>query len=213
MSSGKPPDRFYMHESMVSREQIRGLQQLVRHSAGEREIDAFISANRQLLTLPLDFARTGHHGAWVVPKAAIRSGIHGTVQGMIPDFLVGGESSDGISWLVVELKGAGARLFSGSGNKVRFSPDANRGICQTLEYIDYCARAQAHLRDEMQLAGLREPMAYLILGREEETESDRLRDLKAAWNRRMGGAVSIRSYDSLLRVATRLAESYDRRGG
>jgi len=146
-----------------------------------------------------------------VPKAAIRSGIHGTVQGMIPDFLVGGESSNGITWLVVELKGAGAKLFSGSGgaSKLRFSSDANRGICQALEYIDYCARAQAHLRDEMQLAGLREPAACLIMGREQEVAPERLRDLKAAWNRRMGSAVSIRSYDSLLRVATRLVESYD----
>jgi len=206
--SDRPPEQFYMHESMVSREQIRGLQRLVEDAAGERDIDAFISANPQLLTLPLDFARTGHHGAWVVPKAAIRSGIPGTIQGLIPDFLVGGESSDGISWIVVELKGAAARLFSRSGETVRFSPDANRGICQTLEYIDYCGRAQAHLRDEMQLAGLREPTAYLILGREEELEVQRLRDLKAAWNRRMGGAIAIRSYDSLLRAATRLVESY-----
>jgi hypothetical protein len=70
---GWPPEEYYVHESLVTKEQIDHLRILVDRRAGEREIDAFITANLVVLTILLDFYRTGHQGAWVVPKKTIRS--------------------------------------------------------------------------------------------------------------------------------------------
>jgi hypothetical protein len=100
----------------------------------------------------------------------------------------------------VELKGADAPMFSQSSSKLAFSPVVNRGICQLLEYIDYCASAQAYLRDTLRLTGFREPGGFLIVGRGSEFERDlRRQQIKAAWNRRMGDAIEIRSWDGLIR--------------
>lgn len=203
-----PPREYYLHEKQITKEQIDRLKALIANKAKEREIDAFISDNPVVLTIPLDFFRTGHHGGWVVPKKAVRSRVSQGIPGLIPDFLIGGRSSMGFTWMVIELKGAGDNLFSKVSDKIYFSKTANQGICQLLEYIDFCSKSQANIRDSLRLTDFREPTGLMIIGTESEFDDPRKRDLKSAWNRKMG-SLEIRSYDALLRTCESIYESYN----
>jgi len=67
----------------------------------------------------------------------------GTIQkGLIPDYIVGGCSSGGFNWFVLELKGADRQMLTASNNYLYLSSAANKAIGQVIEYIDYCASAQ-----------------------------------------------------------------------
>jgi hypothetical protein len=198
-----PPVEYHQHESTLKPEVVEGLRQLVEKNAGERELDAYISEQPVLLTALLDFNNTGNHAAWVVPKKAIRSKISGEVSGLIPDFLVGGKNSYGITWYVVELKGAEHSLFTKSGSNLYLSSTANRGLCQVLEYMHFCNTAQAYLRDTLKLHGFVSAKAFVFIGREAETLSSRASDLKSALNN-MNDHLQIRSYDALLRCCDRI---------
>ncbi len=92
-----PPKEYFMHESKITKKQVHELETLIRNSAGEREVDSFVSENPVMLTIPLDFSSTGHHGAWVIPKKSIRPRISNDTPGLIPDFIVGGKSSGGFT--------------------------------------------------------------------------------------------------------------------
>jgi len=120
-----------------------------------------------------------------------------------------GANSDGVSWWVLELKGPDKNAFKVRGRRVSLTSDANEGICQLLDYIDVSSRSQAYLRDELKLAGYREPRGALLIGTEEESEDEHVRDFKGAWNR-MNPRVQIRSYTALLREAERKIESQRR---
>ncbi len=110
--------------------------------------------------------------------------------------------------MVVELKGTNETLFTSTKNKMRFSKTANKAICQLLEYIDFCSKSQSNIRDALKLNDFREPSGFLLVGKEEEFNDLRKRDLKAAWNRRMSNTIHIRSYDALLRTCKRIYKSY-----
>ena len=205
-----PPKEYFMHESKITKSQIDELKSLINDNAGERDVDSFITRNPVVLTIPLDFASTGHHGAWIIPKRSIRSKISNDTPGLIPDFIVGGRNSGGFTWMIVELKGINTSLFTTSHNKVYFSSEANRGICQLLEYIDFCSKSQAHIRDILKLKDFREPNGFLIIGKEDEFRDSRKKELKAAWNRSIKNTIYIKSYDALLRSCTRIYDSFNR---
>lgn len=202
-----PPKEYYVHESSIQSEMVEGLRLLVNNNAGERKLDAYISKYPVLLTALLDFKNTGHHAAWVVPKKAIRSKISDDTPGLIPDFLVGGKNSFGIRWYVVELKGAEHRLFTKSGGKLYLSNSANRGLCQVLEYMHFCNTRQTYLRDTLKLLGFDSAEAFVFIGRESETDSQREMELKSAINN-INAHLEIRSYDALLRCCEKLINSY-----
>lgn len=202
-----PPEEYYVTRTKITREQVDALHRLVTDRASEKDLNEFVKDNPAILLSLLQWTRTGHHGAWVISKATVRPHLPGDRRGYIPDFLLGGKSSDGFTWWVVELKGADANLFSKRGNYYRLSYNANHGVCQLLNYIDYCAEIQQHLRDQYGLTGFREPDGFLIIGREDEFEYDREREkLKAAWNRAVGTKLHIRTWSSLVRAARHLLE-------
>ena len=191
-----------MEESSVSEAVRLAWGTLLDKATTERVVDAFLRENPSLLGQCLNFHNFGHGGMWIIPQKLIDPGAIAR-KGLKPDYLFGGKSSDGIFWCVAELKGPGERLFNryGTGKKsVRFSQAANEGICQLLQYMDYCSSQQSYLRDHLKLQEFREPKGFLIVGRESEFENDsELQDLKAAWNRISGGKIMLRTYDALLR--------------
>jgi|JI10StandDraft_1071094.scaffolds.fasta_scaffold325394_3 hypothetical protein len=202
-----PPFEYHVRESSIRTEVFEGLRGLVKGNAGERQIDAYISKNPVLLTALLEFKNTGHHAAWVVPKRAIRSKVSSDVPGLIPDFLVGGKNSFGITWYVVELKGAEHSLFTKSGGKLYLSNTANRGLCQALEYMHFCNTSQGYLRDTLKLSGFVSAEAFVFIGREGETDTPREMALKSAINS-ISANLQVRSYDALLRCCEKILSSY-----
>jgi hypothetical protein len=89
-----------------------------------------------------------------------------------------------------------------AGN-ISLSSIANRGICQLLQYIDYCSAAQSYLRDTLKLKEFREPKGFLIIGREAELSSDRdAQELSRAFNEMTAPRIEVRTFDALVRSNT-----------
>lgn len=177
---------------------VSELRRLVEESASETDLDQFIRGEPNLLSSLLHFAATGHHGGNVYPQQVIRPTVVGEQKGLIPDYLISGKSSGGISWWVLELKGPGEKLFCNSGNKLRLSDTANNGLLQIHEYVDFCKEHQSSLREALKLEDFSEPMGILLIGRESELADPRRRKMKES----LGGHTSrirIRTWDSLLR--------------
>lgn len=190
------------HETFLKKEQIEGFEKLLERNAGEKALDEFLTKNPAIFCAALNNFRTGHHGAIVIPKENIRASIKATPEkGLIPDFLIGGDSSNGWEWWVVELKGSDQSIFVQNTSETYFSTETNRGICQLLEYIDFCAEYQGILRDLYKLENFREPNGLLIVGREAEIKADPTKQrLKAAWNRLHREKLEIRTFDFIGRV-------------
>ncbi len=196
-----PPKELRVSHLEVSKKQFKSFETLVEGNAGETEIANFLKNNKSVLVNSLRSLNTGHHGAWVIPKQMVRPPMAESQKGLIPDYVLGGLSSDGFEWFVLELKGADQRIITESNNLLYFGSVANKAICQTIEYIDYCASVQAYLRDSLKLRDFREPKGFILIGRETEFPNDSRREkFKSAWNRFMGHKIEIRTYDSLLRV-------------
>ena len=203
-----PPLEYFVEQNAVTMKQVEGYRQLVEQRSGETALDHFIRDNKELLVNTLDFVSTGHQGSWVLPQQPIKTALRSVDNGLIPDYLVCGKSSDGLAWWVIEFKGADEPLFNISADgRVSFGAAANKGILQLLEYIDFCDEHQSTLRDQLKLPDFREPRGMLIIGRETEVEEDhRLQKVKAAWNRLVGGRLEIRTHDALIRHAGQKAE-------
>lgn len=193
-----PSQEFFVSQHDVTELQYSGLRKLVEKRASETEVERFLKTNKQALALILGLFQTGHHAAWIIPKQTIRTRLGNHAPGLIPDYLVAGANSDGVTWWVLELKGCDAKVFSNSSSSQSFSPTANRGVVQLLEYIDACSEVQSYLRDQLGLKGFREPRGILLMGTDDEYSETRRRKLKAAWNRNVP-KIQIRSYNALLR--------------
>jgi hypothetical protein len=192
-----PPREYFVYEDDVTEAQTRDFGKLINKNVNEKDIDDYITANPVVLTMLLSEFGTGHHGAWVVPKKEIRSRISDAIPGLIPDFIVGGKSSNGFEWFVVELKGVCHTIFNSSKHKLSLSPIVNHGMCQIMEYMDYCDQIHLHIRDQFKLNDFRNPKGFLVVGRESETSDRRKMDLKKAFNDRLHN-IRIKSYDYLL---------------
>jgi|HubBroStandDraft_5_1064220.scaffolds.fasta_scaffold14277_2 hypothetical protein len=201
-----PDKEHFANQHKVRREQRDELYELLARRATEREMERFLGANPEVLALVTFMYSTGHHAAWIYPKAHIRAP-GGVSSGLIPDYVLAGANSGGVSWFLLELKSPGHKAFTKKDANVYLSSEANRGICQLLNYIDVASRSQGHLRDEMKLAGFREPRGILLIGTEDETQDEDIRSFKAAWNR-MHPTLEIRSYNSLLRVVDRKLQDF-----
>ena len=203
-----PPKKAFVSQHDVSAEQLTELQRLLDARPTERDIERFLARNNEVLSLALFLFSTGHHATWIYPKQQIRPATK-SVKGLVPDYVMAGANSDGISWWVLELKGPDKKAFKVRGRRVSLTSDANEGICQLLDYIDISSRSQAYLRDELKLAGYREPRGILLIGTEEESEDEHIRGFKGAWNR-MNPRVQVRSYTALLRELEKKLESQRR---
>jgi hypothetical protein len=182
----------------VTADQYTRLVDLVDRKASEREIERFLTNAREVLSLAIWMFSSGHHMSWIFPKQQIRPS-SGSMGGLIPDYLMAGARSGGVDWFVLELKGADKLAFTRNRNRVWLSADANKGVCQLLNYIDRSSRDQAYLRDGLNLPGFREPRGILMIGTDGESNDPDVREFKSAWNNRMGSRVEIRSYNALLR--------------
>lgn len=204
------PKEFHHSRREITHEQLTELGELVESRSGEKQIDRFIRDNPSVLTAALKFASTGHHGTWILSQQMIRPKLGTVKPGLIPDFIIGGKSSDGFEWWVVELKGADAKLFTRKGGKLCPSHTLNKGICQLLTYIDYCDESQSILREQFRLTDFRQPNGLIIIGREEELDNDgQKRKLKSAWNKINATHLEIRTFDALLRVAGELYQFWE----
>ena len=201
---------FATHERFITKAQVEEFGKLIDKDASETTVHDFLIDNPEIFTVLLDSYRTGNHDAIVIPKQEIRPRIKTEdLKGLIPDFLIGGKNSDGWNWWVIELKGPTQTLFSQTNSDTYFSPEINKGICQLLEYIDFCAEQQSTLRDSFKLNQFREPYGLVIAGREKELNSDnKRRQLKASWNRLVYGKLEIRTYDSILNRLNELYQLY-----
>lgn len=195
---GWPPKDYFVDQHKVSLAQYKEFEQLVYSRASETQIESFLSRNKEVLALTIFLFCTGHHASWVYPKQQIRPA-SGDVSGLIPDYVLAGASSDGVSWFVLELKGADKDAFRTHGKRVCLSREANEGVCQLINYIDVSSRSQAYLRDELKLSGYREPCGILLIGIDEESDDEQVCIFKGAWNR-LNTQVQIRSYGAVLRI-------------
>ena len=193
-----PAEEFYVNQGAVTAEQYDRLRGLIESGASETEVEAFFNNNQSALALVLTFFQTGHHASWIIPKQIIRARLSDTSPGLIPDYLIAGANSDGVTWWVLEVKSPGARIFAGTDSAKTLSTEANRGLLQLLEYIDVCAENQAYLRDAAGLKGLRKPKGLLLIGTDTEMTDVRNRKRRAAWNR-VNSSFQIRTYSSLFR--------------
>jgi Shedu protein SduA, C-terminal len=194
-----PPEKYHAYHMDITVEQGEEFERLIEERVDETTIDRFLQKNKNVLVHCLRSFKTGHHGAWVIPQQQIRPPMEPLHKGLIPDYIIGGKSSDGFEWFVLELKGISPKLFAKSGKKLYLSSVLNMAICQTMEYIDYCASHQAYLRETFKLKNFREPKGLILIGREDELKLDqRRKTLKAAWNRYLGNKIEIRTYDSML---------------
>jgi hypothetical protein len=177
------------------------LASLVHSKAGETDIHKFLEANRSVFSFALYAFQTGHHGNYVFSKQQILPKIQGVSKGLIPDFIIGGENSDGLQWWIIELKGADENIFTEEQNTdIKFSSTANSAVFQLLRYIDTCSEIQSQLRDSFKMTSFREPNGLIIMGTEDEfKENSNKQKMKAAWNRLHPKKLEIRTYDWLLR--------------
>jgi hypothetical protein len=143
--------------------------------------------------------KVGHHGMWYCNKPQIRPPLPNGKQGKIPDMLLAGRGSDGMAWFVVELKSPSAKIFNQHGNA--FSPAANQGLNQLAAYLHYANEKQASIRESLEIPHFRTPAGILIIGREQETIDDEVKEeLKAFWNRTLD-TIKIISYDNIVRAS------------
>lgn len=203
-----PSQQFHAIQHDVSRAQYCRFVDLVRSKPNERQIEAFLGENREVLALAIWMYSTGHHMAWIFPKRQIKASGRPD-SGLIPDYILAGASSGGIEWFILELKGADTPAFSRRGKHICLSPEANAGVCQLLNYIDVSSRDQAYLRDGLKLSGFREPRGILLIGTDDETDDTQIQSFKSAWNR-INSRVQIRSYNFLLRQVEQKLRDFGR---
>lgn len=192
------PDKSnFVNPHDVRREQFEGLRALVDAKAGERELERFFSQNPEVMALFMSLFSTGHHASWIYAKQQIAVPSSQST-GLIPDYILAGANSDGVTWFILELKGVDQNAFVSRDGRVILSSEASAGICQLTRYIDESSRSQSYLRDVVGLTGFREPRGILLIGNSEESTIDEIRNFKGAWNR-TNPRLLIRSYDALLR--------------
>jgi len=192
------PQPEYLDFCYLAAREVQELREMVEKSASETELDHFIRGEPNLLSSLLHFASTGHHGGKAYPQQVIRPSVRGEIKGQIPDYLVSGESSEGTSWWVLELKGPKEKIFVKTADGLKLGDTANKGLLQIHKYVEFCKEHHASLRDTLGLKDFSTPNGILIIGREAELLDPERRTLKKA----LGGPLTpirIRTWDSLLR--------------
>jgi len=105
-------DDFKYVKFEATKEQLKILEELIVRKAPETDFHKFLEKNREIFSFALHSYQTGHHGSLVISKQNIKPHLKlNSSKGLIPDFLVGGDSSDGYSWWVIEIKGANDLIF------------------------------------------------------------------------------------------------------
>ena len=152
-------------------EMIGNFNRILDESGSETDIHNYLLAYPEMLYNALYKTSYGHHGMKILSKQALAPKTSYN-KGMIPDFILGRDSSEGIGWFVIELKGYNDDLFKISKSEIGFSSTANKGICQLLEYMDKGSELQSYIRDYLKLDGFRNPKGILLMGKKSELESN-----------------------------------------
>src|SRR5207249_2705801 len=92
-----PHEEFYVNQGAVTPEQYQRLEALIESGASESEVEAFFNENRPALALIPTLFQTGHHASWIIPKQTIRARLRDESPGLIPDYLIAGANSDGVT--------------------------------------------------------------------------------------------------------------------
>ncbi len=200
-----PPKENFASQHGISVEKYYEFKELIVRRSSETVIERFFSENRNILALTIFLFSTGHHATWIYPKQTIRPS-SGPTGGLIPDYILAGANSDGLSWWVLEVKGANQNAFKTEKKRVYLSNEANKGVCQLMNYIDQSSKTQCYLRDELKLYGFREPRGVLLIGTDEESDNEQIREFKGAWNR-INPRVQIRSYSSIVKMLEKKLEN------
>lgn len=192
------PQKRLKREALKT-EVINSLHNLIKKKASETEMHAFLENNPQIFGHLLGVYRTAHHGFTVYSKQEITPHIKEKNKGLIPDFIIGGENSDGWQWWVIEIKSPKDLIFSQSQGNIYFSTTANRGICQLLEYVSISNKLQSHLRDHFGFKGFNYPKGILLIGTEEEFKDKQKQTIKKALNDLMSKQFEIKTFSWLAR--------------
>ena len=187
------PEEFKILKQGPNLKELEELVELINNNSSETVIDNFLTKFPSLLTLLMIDYSIGHHHAWVIPKKVIKTRIFPNDKGQIPDFLMAGKNSDGISWFVVELKGADSKIFTKTKGRRYFSGQMNQGMNQLIDYLNICDEDQAHLRDRHKLEKFRNPQGILVIGRKKDLNDEEMK-LKKSWNDSLN-RINIRTYD------------------
>ena len=91
-----PDDKKKLRKDEANLRQLKEFKYLIKHQAQETEIHFFLEANPVIFAFALKDYHTGHHGLWVYSEQEIQPRIKNrSAKGMIPDFIIGGENSNG----------------------------------------------------------------------------------------------------------------------
>jgi hypothetical protein len=192
-----PPEEFKTNPRFAKQKDIKQLIQLIEQNSSESKIDNYLAVHPELLAFIISHYSTGHHHTWVIPKKIIKTRFGVLEKGLIPDYIVGGQSTSGREWFVIELKGANCKWFVEQRDLIYFTNTINKGIHQLIEYLDHCDTYQSKFRDEFMLDGFKKPKAILMAGRRLEFNTNRKKSIKKTWESLLGNRLEIVTYDRL----------------
>lgn len=208
MSGDYPPDLYKVNPYKFGQKDIFGFINLVRKNSSESDIDSFLKQKLSLLAFSAEFFDTGHHSAWIIPQAQIKPPGFPSGKGQIPDYLIAGDNSDGVTWWVVELKSPNDKLYK--KDKQGFITETSKlskGLSQLQNYIDFCIKHQSYIRDTLGVTSFKAPYGIIFIGREQELIKDKEKRNKKAYFNRDSFSIQIRTYDAFLRRFRSVMES------
>lgn len=194
-----PPSIYIANQMNIKPKAFSEFIKHIRNNSKESEIDKFLRNNVSLLGLSSDFFHTGHHGTWIIPQAYIKPpGFNG--HGLIPDYLLAGDNSDGVIWWVVEMKAPSDSLFKIDANgETKQTSTLKSAIVQLKGYLSYATDQQKYIRDALGVSSFKAPYGVIIMGREKELHDDKRKQKTKAKFNREDVDIKIRTYDSFLR--------------
>ena len=194
-----PPDEYKTNRKKAKQKDIKQLIKLIESNSSETIIDKFITLHPELLCFVISLYSTGHHHTWVIPKKVVKTKTNSNDKGLVPDFIIGGQSTSGKEWFILELKGANTNLFVEKASKIYFTDIINKGLHQLIEYLDYCDTYQSKFRDEHKLIDFKKPKAILMAGRRNEFQNNqRKKSIIQTWRTLLGNRLEIVTYDRLV---------------
>lgn len=182
-------DRVPLH---VSQADLDAFRQALDTADDERPLQAFLEAHPTLLVAPL----AANHRGWVIPQKKLG-------HQFIPDFVVGGLTSLGHEWLLVELESPKAKLFNQDGEASKILRHAIR---QIQDWRDFLTSNLNYARNPRQSNGLGlrdispDPFGLILIGRRASLDNETIqRRRRLAQEHR----IAIHTYDYLIETCSK----------
>lgn len=163
------------------------LQDALDSAKDERPLQKVLEKHPEILA----YLVTGNKGVYVIPQPKLG-------KEYVPDFLIAGETSAGLSWTLVELESPTAQLTIADGQPAQQLRKAIQQITDWREWLavnlDYARRSIAE--NGLGLPGIRhDPPGLIIISRESYSSVPDIMRLREPGARN----IEIRTYDWLLR--------------